>query len=789
MNRRTFVQRTGAASAALALAPADLLFPGSDAVASVSDDDVRALLDRLRAEAPCRSEVRMERGGPRLFVNGAEKVPFWGLSTALLTGPLANFQQMGIRLIQPNLGMAESWTGPGQYDFRALETYMARLLVLDPDAYLFPRMHLYTPIWWKDAHPDEIGVLGMSGVGPAWDIMKREGFPPGEGNKRFAPMIDAREASYASDLWRNDTAAMLRAFVAFIEQSPLAARMMGYFPVHGNTEEWNIWGDDFMPDYSAPMERVAGPIPPVRERMHSAYGLLRDPAKEAHVVEFYRRFHAVRAETAASLAATVKAAMHRRVIVGTFFGYLMETPRIQESGHLVPDAVLNSPDIDVVACPYTYISTNDPNVHRMESDLYDGAGTWLGRGRGVGGDGAFRSAVESYQRRGKLYISEIDPSTYLDATHRWRIIGGSGHETKEGTVQILRRDLGNVMAAGVGGWFYDFGPLHDVPGGWYGSPEIIDACRPIVAMMERRLSHDIGSIAQIAIAGDVESYFVTQHWQDARPWPGQGIRYTDFFNHWFLNVQARTVNRIGAPHDLLYRTDLRAEDFRRYRLVLVPNTYLLRPDEVDALHERLRGSGCTVVWYYAPGLLRPDGVDLAQMERLTGFRFEELDAPGALTIDALEPDGQKKPFGIRSPLLYSPRFAVQPEGNVETLGYWTGGEQIAFARRAMDGWTSVYVGTAPLPADVLRRLAADAGAAVWTNRPAVVTASKAGAMVVCTDPGTEQRYSTAPAPETPPVYGPLVVAFPEALREDGTGPAQTSHTLNVTFGDVRLFVP
>ncbi len=793
MNRRSFVHRMGLAAGAAALAPADLLSPGTEALAGISSGDLRAALDALRDEAPCRSEVRVERGGPRLFVNGAERVPFWGLSTALLTGPLATFSGMGIQLIQPNLGMTDSWTGPGQYDFTALEDYMARLLVRAPDAFLFPRMHLITPIWWKDSHPDEIGVLGMGDPGRTWDVIKREGFPPGEGNKRYAPLIESKEASYASEAWRRDTAAMLRAFVAFIEQSPLAARMMGYFPVHGNTEEWNIWGDDFMPDYSPPMQRVAGPVPSVRERVFSGYGLLRDPAKEGNVLAFYRAFHAARAETIVQLAATIKAAMHRRVLVGTFFGYLMETPRIQESGHLAPTAVLESPDIDCVACPYTYMATNDPSVDRMESDLYDGADTWLGRGRGIGGDGAFRAAVESYQRRGKLYISEIDPSTYLDADNRWRIIGGSGHETREGTLAILRRDLGNVMAAGVGGWLYDFGPVHDVPQGWYGDPPIIAACRPVVEMMQARLRTDIGSVAKIAVAGDVETFFVTRHWQAERPWPGQGIRYTDFFNHWFLNAQARAVNRIGAPHDLLYRTDLRAEDFRRYRLVLIPNTFLLRPEEVDAFHADLRGSGCTVIWTYAPGLLQPDRVDPAQMARLTGFAFEELDAPGALMIDALDADGARKPFGIRSPLLYAPRFAVRGGSGssvgsgVETLGYWAGSEQIAFARRAMDGWTSIYAGTAPLPTSVLRRLATDAGAAPWTNRAAVVTASRAGAMVVGQDgPPVVGVGSSAPVGGA---FGPLTVTFPFALRDETGGPPRTTHTLDLRFGDVRLFVP
>ncbi len=69
-------------------------------------------------------------------------------------------------------------------------------------------------------------------------------------------------------------------------------------------------------------------MPPPRARLNASFGLLRDPDEEADVIQFYRRFHGVRAEAIAHLAGAVKEAMDRRVLVGTFFGYLMETPRM-----------------------------------------------------------------------------------------------------------------------------------------------------------------------------------------------------------------------------------------------------------------------------------------------------------------------------------------------------------------------------------------------------------------------------------------------------------------------------
>ena len=801
MDRRDFVRLTGASGAALALTPAHLLFPGG-APLNVTADQGRAALARLRGEQPCRAEVRLERGGPRLFINEEEALPVWGLSISLLE-TVENFKGMGMQLLQPQMGMASAWTGPGEYDFTALEGYLGQVLALAPNAYFFPRVQLLTPVWWKEMHPGETVKYGMAVSKRNWDGWRTrpEDNPMREGFHHFTNFYgEAWEASYASDVWRRDTGNMLQALVRFIDQSPLASRMMGYFFVHGPTEEWNAPGDNWWPGYEAPMEREAGPVPPPRDRLNASFGLLRDPAKEAHVIHFYRRFHEVRADTIAHLAKSVKEASSRPVVTGTFYGYLMENPRIQESGHLAPKAVLESPHLDIIACPYTYTATNDPAKARWESDLYDGADNWLGRARGVGGDAAYRSMVESYRRRGKLYISEIDPGSYRHQANSWKEIGGSGSTTPEGTVNILRRDFGNVLASASGAWLYDFGPYNwsdygedaTTPGGWYGSPEIIEAVGDVLDLMRTRLTNDISSVAKIVVAGDPEGFFASRHWLHDRPWPDQGIRYTDLVNHWFFNAQSRAMYRGGQPVDLIYRDDLTVEDYRRYKLVLIPNSFMLTPAQVDDLHERLRGSGSTVLWTYAPGLLRPEhggaagGVDLEQMQRLTGFRFTQIDDPSPLLIDAAVPGTEPITFGIKSPDYFSPRFVIEGD-DFEPLGMWRRSKSVAFARREMEGWTSIYVGAPPIPAEVLRQLASDAGAAPWTDRTAIVNGSRAGAMVVCTDPATP--YGAPTGATERPAPDPLTVTFPFPLRDEMGGPARTTHTLDLGFGDVRLFTP
>jgi len=61
---------------------------------------------------------------------------------------------------------------------------------------------------------------------------------------------------------------------------------------------------------------------------------------------------------------------------------------------------------------------------------------------------------------------------------------------------------------------------------------------------------------------------------------------------------------------------------------------------------------------------------------------------------------QKNPRSPGSPVL---------DAGVQVLGDGIDNGRPAFASKSLDGWTSIYVGAAPLTVDVLRRIARDAG--------------------------------------------------------------------------------
>ena len=558
-------------------------------------------------------------------------------------------------------------------------------------------------------------------------------------------------------------------FLKHMERSPLVSRLIGYHPTWGTTQEWNYYGEDFLPDTSGPMQRVAGPIPDAEARMHSTYGLLRDPEREGDVIRFYQKFYRAIGDTVLAMARIVKDETDRRVLCGVFYAYVTEIPRIQEGGYQAAEQVLQSRDIDYIAAPYCYQPGNAVNKEGVRVTMVDGANNRLGHPRGVAGDGGYRVPLESLRRRGKLFISEMDPSTYLDAS-AYKVIGGHGglgSDTLEGSLRILQRDLGKMMACGVGGWLLDFGPLNKAPGGWYAGEEIIAQIKEFVDLGKaRRAGLDIGPASEICVVEDVDCFHASAHWKAGSPWTNYGIKSTDYVNHWFVNTQARAVHRIGAPFDGLFRFDLTAEDARRYRLLLMLNSFFLAPQEAKRIRSLLRDSGCTVVWYYAPGFVTPDRLDRSQMERLTGFTFSVLEKPGTMMMKS-SLGGESTRFGVNEN--HFPRFVPDTTG-VEVLGEWEDGVGPGFAVKEYEGHTSVYVGTAPLPASVLRLLAKRAGVRMWSSREDIVFATRDAALIVATEKGN--RSLTLPTPMAP---------------AEG-GPAERRHDLEMAYGDVRLFL-
>lgn len=760
LKRREFLRLLGWAAGTTTLGQAAWLRANPDA-----PRQARERFAQLAGEPVMKSEVRVERGGPRLFLNGEETYPLMATSTGLVA-TAGKFAEAGIHLYNPIVGISSGWLGPNQYDWTVIELFYARLLEADPEAKLLPRIQLDAPAWWKTAHPEECMKYALPGPKDRYDVIHTQKLPESEGGFYFGQGQDLWNVTFASEKWRADTAEAMRALIAHFENTPLRSRIVGYHPVTGETGEWNTWGAVYLPDVSDRMLERTGPAPSVEQRLNTTAGLLRDPAKEKAVIDYFLKLHEVVADTVWYFAKVAKEAVGRRLICGTFYGYLLEQVEIQECGYLAFQKVLDCPDLDYLAVTQSYQRASGFDQYGSPTML-DGANHASGHARGVAGDGTFRTMTESIRRKGKLYLTEMDPSMYSGA-HPLNVVGGSGGngaDTLEGSIRIIDRDLGQMFTRGAAGWLFDFGSVNDSPEGWYSAPPIVAAIKRFSELGKLRSRLDITPVSEAAVITDDQVFAATGHWLHDKPWPSWGMRYSDFINHWFLNTQSHAIFRLGAPVDVLHHADLTADDCRRYKLLLVLNVFRLTPAQVQSWRDRLRGSGATVLWVYAPGYITPDGLDLAPMEALTGMRFEMLPNPGLMMIKAEKPAPAMN-FGVISDR--GPRFIVRSPG-AEVLGRWLDNGEPAFARVRHEGFTSVYVGTGPVPIAILRWLATEAKVPAWSSHSDIVYATRDITMLVATEPG--KRTLTLPQPQMPVDGG-------ETTRE---------HTLDVAVGDVKIF--
>jgi hypothetical protein len=595
--------------------------------------------------------------------------------------------------------------------------------------------------------------------------------------------IQFSEPSLASDIWQTDMQNLFRTFVRYFERSPLASRIIGYQIGCGIYGEWHYFLSEFMPDVSQPVVNKFGFVPGKDERLHTEFGLLRDPEKEHNVIDYFRFLHDnLVADTIVRFARIAKAESNQRLLCGSFYGYQLENVWMQEGGHLAPEKILNCREIDFIAGPYSYQTTNIEGRPWWEHDIVDDTGNYLGRTRGVGGDGGYRVMLESLKRHGKLYFVEIDPNTYLepppvnpdgsggtDVEKELCMIGGIGSTTYEGTKRILSRDLGRMFVTGSGGWLFDFGPVLRTKKSWYGDTRIIEIVRQFTEIGNIRKDLSLRSVSRIAAVYDAHSMFYTKHWRAEAPFP-KGAASLDYFTYRFMDSQARALHRLGAPVDFLYRFDLRSDDTKRYNLLLMINTFCFTHDETELMKTILSGSGATVVWYYAPGFLSPSKIDLKQMESLTGFTFHVDTTPSPMTIRSqIRNSNENREIIFGTEALRYPRFVVADK-DATPLGYWTDGAGVAFASKKVDGWNSVYVGAAPLPTEILRNLALIASVQLWSTAPDIIVASEDASMIVATDTGTR------------------TVNLPKPMRRLSTQQYDTSFDIDAKEGDVELFL-
>lgn len=690
--------------------------PGDEALAKVT---IQQLPSR-----PCVASVQPHHGTPTLFINGQ---PHSGMTWATYRPTpevFRDFTQAGINLYTFAATPTESgyalsrtaWTAPGEYDFSQLDERALMLLKENPNAYFFPRLYLHAPKWWSESHPDDVVLTD-----------------PGDG--KFVPFIHSGgkpAPSWASEVWRRATIEGLRRLIAHVEASPYAGRVVGYHIASGTTEEWMMWGGneqqwvDFSPANTARFRQwlrakygtdqalraawhhesaslEAAAIPTKAQRQVTEFGILRDPAREQAVIDYYLYNSDLVADTICTFAKAVKEITQRKKIVGAFYGYLLQLcgeQRQQNAGHLALAQVLACPDVDFLTSPTSYAF------------------------RQLGGEGTshFMSLFGSAKLHGKLWFDENDIRTSL-APGR---LGTWGKPTDlTGDLIQQEKELANVIVNGSAQWWFDVGS------NVYNHPALMTRISSLARHAGEAMNLDRGPVDEVAMIVDERSLC----------W----LRVADPMGARLLVSQLPALSRIGAPVGHYLVTDLpRLKD---RKVFFIMTSFAPTAEDRKAI-ESLKGDGHVLVFLYAPGLYRDGRIEESGMTDLTGIRLKLSREESEFTVKLA--GGQPLTEGLAGQSFGDPPRRAFPvcyadDPSAAVLGTLPGG-RAGLVIKPGNGWTSIFSSAPMLPARLLRNIAKLGGAHTYIESEDVVWASKNLLGVCVKDAG--QRTIRLPARAT-----------------------------------------
>ena len=405
------------------------------------------------------SEIRRYHGVPTLFVNG-QPVPAMAYITYVdELACYSSFGEAGYRLFSCSVCFGDRpinalnratamrhgiFEVKGEAHFEHFDEAMMRILEAVPDAMVFPRLNVSPPAWWEEEHPDECNDIGHHG-----------------GPRRFSP---------ASQVWREAAKEALRQFFAHVEATPFQEHIIGWQLAGGNTEEW----------LSTDLNGCQG------EASRRAFALA---SPDDQSPEAYRHFLSVaNAEAVMELAHTIKELTGRRLVVGTFYGYLLECPFWASIHHAFAD-MLRCPDIDFLCSPASYSARLKPELG------------W-----------PTMTAVASIQHHNKLYFFEFDTRTHRSNLFRDALPNACPPDAytepiwqplpdEEATLNALRMNFAQQMTLGVGSWWFDMW------GGWFESSETMAELKSYLVKYKQLMTyHEAACVTRCAAFLDERSY-------------------------------------------------------------------------------------------------------------------------------------------------------------------------------------------------------------------------------------------------------------------------------------------
>lgn len=475
-----------------------------------------------------KSCVKNINGTVKLLIND-EVVPSCAYTTYFHErNRYEQFAKAGYQLYSVTIAFASrsmnSFTGFTPYEegifdkenepnFSIVDEAVAKVLRVNQNAYIFPRVFMTMPEWWCEQNPDETVVD-----------------PSGEN----------REMLF-SDAFRAEADKMLKALINHIKNQPYAENIIGYHLADGCTEEWFHYCRDggvcenakkyffrFL-DEKYSEEDLPRELPNM-ENLKVA-GEIQDKL----LIRYLEFCNTSVADSIVHFAKTVKEATNFEQTVGTFYGYINEVCN-PLCGDVALHHIIDCPYIDFFCSPNSYVNT-----------------------RALGIDWGDMMPFSSLKEHNKLYFSECDIRTSLtdyinncrpgaDKNNKYYGDIYMGPKTIEGSVSAMRKAYAHQITRGNSLWWFDMW------GGWYDNPRYMLEAKRCKRLFEKHNYTQYSYKSEIAV-------FV-----DGKLYQYNGMSHQSF---WAQNSIRNSLGNSGLSYDFYLLDDFKAR-YKDYKGIIFP---------------------------------------------------------------------------------------------------------------------------------------------------------------------------------------------------------------------------
>ncbi len=395
--------------------------------------------------------------------------------------------------------------------------------------------------------------------------------------------------------WKEETTAYLRAFINYCETRH-RERVCGYILACGRTLEWiESRNDKPGPAKCAAYtqwcrERGLPENPPDFAQMDlSAHGFLRDPQTEKTKIQWLRFCNELTGRLAEDFIRIARASITNGSAIGLFFGHTMYA---SAGGHNECEQVFD----------------------RAAPDFVIGAA--CNTEQTIGGNGGFNVAEFMLKNRNICFLSECDrlTSTSNLQLSEFIRIPETGHWVRWKTVKEdvagFRREVGMALIHSFSFWPFN------IWGNSYRSSELRDTIRSCIRIWKRYAGKSGKSASQILLVADPESnYYVN-------------MRYPVVPNVLGWKLRGKILPESGTAFDTAHFQDLSRMELDCYKLIIFQNLFVVGEEKERILREKICRNGRTVLFLYAPGIIRKNRYDPTNVERICGTPY----APSGLFI-------------------------------------------------------------------------------------------------------------------------------------------------------------